>query len=396
MAGVAALLLALTLGAEAQVDAGVRLEATARRLDPPDVSGEERSLDLIASPRVALRVAAGEATLRASYFPRFSARGVGRDARAEQMHEGELRLELTRGAPFRLEAFGAAAAGRTDLVSEIQSGTTPGTGASTILRTEQIDLERLRAGGSLSLAPSRRLELLLSGAVGRDGGTDARSREIHPPARTLESRAELRWRATRLDQVGLQLSGTQARIAMLRADAAWANALATWRHRLSPRTEAWSGAGAVAMTSRVPDPDATGTARTSSGRVAPAAQLGIQRTGSEPLDATVAVSGELGATMDRVTGRATPGVDARASLRWPWSRVVALTGTGAGALTWGEAGRIRTGHLELGASFTLTRRLQLGLAGFGTWQRAEGPAAARVESYGATLGLSLEAPPLRP
>jgi len=395
MAGAAALVVALTLGAEAQVDAGVRLEATARRLEPPAVPGEERSLDLTASPRLALRVASGEATLRASYFPRFAARGVGRHVRAERMHEGEVRLELTRGAPFRLEVFGTAAAGRTDLVSEIESGTTPGTGASTILRTEQIDLERLRAGGSLSLAPSRRLELLLTGAVGRDGGTDARSREIHPPARTLESSAELRWRATRLDQVGLQLAGTQARIAALRADAGWGSALATWRHRLSPRTEAWSGAGAVAMTSRVPDPEAGGT-RTSAEQVAPAAQLGVQRTGSEPLDTTVALSGELGATMDRATGRATRGLDARASLRWPWSRVVALTGNGTGSVTWGDAGRIRTGHLELGASFTLTRRVQLGLAGFGTWQRAEDPAAARVDSYGATLGLSLEAPPLRP
>src|SRR5512142_1716984 len=118
MAPAAALLLALTLGAETELVAGVRVESTVRHTDPPPFPGEERALDLSAFPRLGLRVSGGGAALGAVYSPRLSVLAVGPHPRHELMHEGDLRLQRARGPAFRLEAFGNGAVGRTDLVSE--------------------------------------------------------------------------------------------------------------------------------------------------------------------------------------------------------------------------------------------------------------------------------------
>jgi len=395
MAPAAALLLALALRAQAQVDAGVRLEAAVRHGDPPVVAGEGRALDLSALPRLALRVTGGGNSVSAAYTPRFSLLAVGPHARSEQLHEGELRAVMQRGDPFRLEAFASGAAGRTDLVTEGRRGTGTGTGATTTLTTRAIDLERLRTGLALALVPGRRTELLVSGWVAHDGGTTAASREAYPMARSVEAAAAVRWRATRLDRIGLELTANHTRIASRRADSTSGTLLATWRSQLGPATEARAGAGAVVFASRVPDEDGAG--RQTLRRMAPAAQLGLTRTETRPLDVTGELAGTLGATVDRTTGRASPGADASASVRWPWSRLVALTGRGAAAFTWPDAGtgRSRTGRLEAALSFALTPRLHLDLGGFGTWQRIDPPTRSRLDSYGASLSLELGAPPLR-
>src|SRR5512142_1846668 len=213
MAPAAALLLALTLGAEMQLDAGARVEASARHSDPPTTPGERNAIDLTALPRLGLSVSGSGATAAVAYTPRFSLLAVGPHERGELLHAGELRLGLARGPAFRLEAFGTGAVGRTDLVTErlrgSGAGAPGGTGTTTFLSTQQIDLERLRTGGSLMVAPDRRTELLVTGAVGQDGGTNQPSRAVYPLARAVDASAELRWRASRLDRLGLLLAANQ-------------------------------------------------------------------------------------------------------------------------------------------------------------------------------------------
>lgn len=393
MASAGALLLALALGAEAQLDAGVRLEAAARSAQPPPVPGEDEAIDLTAMPRLALQVTAGAAALSADYSPRFAVLAVGDDARSEQLHAGTLRLALARGPAFRLEAIADGAAGRSDLVTENrrtsgESVTTP------VLSTQQIDLERWRGGLALSLAPSRRTALLLGGARSQDGGTNATSREVYPVARTWEGSAEVRWSATRLDRLGVLATGAQARIHSLRADSGWVSALATWRRRLAPRTETWAGAGAVLLSSRVPEAE-VGTPRRTRSSLEPAAQLGLGLTAVTPTDASGELSAALGASVDRQTGEATPRAEAAVTLRWPWTPVVAFTCRGSGALAWPETGRTRVGLLTAGLSFALHPRVRVDVGGYGSWQRSPDPALPPVDSYAATLTLSAEAPPAR-
>lgn len=387
-----ALLLALALAAETQIDAGIRVEAQARRDDPPAVAGERRAVDLTALPRLALHVREGWLALDTTYSPRFSALALGPHSRREQVHEGEVRLRLSRGPMFRLETFASGARGRSDLLTQSIAGGPGGGAVTTTLSTRSVDFERARAGASLSAALDGRTELNLAGSLSQDGGTDAASRATYPRARVLSGSGELGWDVTRLDRLGLLLSADQTRIAQLRSDSLSTSAQATWRRRLTRRSELRSSAGAVVLVSRLPD--AGSSSRATHTLLQPAAQLGWALTG-EPMHVTGDLAATLGATVDRNTGQAVRRGEARASLTWPWSRYVAAVGRGSGGLSWSDAGRIETSQLALGLAFTLTPRVHLELRGTGAWQRSTDPAAGDLDSYGAVLSLSLDAPPLR-
>lgn len=408
------LLLVLALGAETRIESGVRLQAEARRLDPHPASADATSLDLSALPHATMQVRDGRASATAAYTPRFSLTDVGPDAQTEAMHQGTLRLRLEEGERFELEAFGSASAGRTDLLTERRSagasggidptgaGTAGGQGAdaatSTVLTTQRIDLEALRAGVSLRVSLDPRTDVLLAGAVSQEGGTNASSRAAVPVVRGADAQAELRRRATPLDRLGLRLTGAAARIASRRADSAQASALATWRRRLSPDSELWTGAGAVVFQSRLPEAEAP-SRRSTERRLRPAAELGLTRSGGAASpDRLPTPTGELaailGAALDRATGETSPSVNARASLRWPLDRAVDLVATGSGGVRWSDEERTRQGRLELGASFRLAPRASLDVTGYGDWQRSDDRRVPEVNVYGAIVSLGLEAPPL--
>ena len=397
-----ALLLAVALGADTRVETGVRTEARARRFDPAPTPAQKDSIDISATPHLILRLTGGLGSLSATYAPRLTASDLGPDLGWERMHEGELRLQLAPGPVWSLEAFASGGAGRTDLLTENRTaatrtgagtGTGTGTGTNTISTIRTVDLERVRTGLSFRAAPGRRTELLLSGAVSEDGGTNARSRIALPVARAAEAGAELRWRATRLDQLGLRLAAAQARIAAHRTDSAWASALGTWRHRLAPDVELWTGAGAVMLQSRVPEQGPPPQPRTTSRETRPAGELGLARTSGQQ-EVTGEVAGTVGASVDRLTGAATPQLDLRSNLRWPLTSSVALVWQGTSALAWPDTGRTRRGQLELGASFTVGPRTLVDLGAYGAWQNSTDPAVPDLSEYGAFLSLALDAPPL--
>lgn len=403
MSGISALLLALALGAEARVEAGVRLETRARHTDPARPPEAQRAVDVAAVPTASLHATSGASSLTATYAPRFAAADLGPDVGYEHLQQGELRLRIARGARFQLELFGTGSAGRTDLLTWRQgappgsdpgagggTGTGTGSGSEEIATTERIDREALRTGLSLRLAPVRRVEVLLAGAVFEDGGTDARSRALHPVERGSEASAEVRWSATRIDAFGARWTGSQSRIAALRTDSAWASALATYRHRFSRQVELSTGAGALVFESRAPStafPDQRTSERSSSA----AAELLLSRAG-DPGEPAGTLGGELGADASRVTGLVTPSAAIRTSVRWPTARRVTFLGSGAGTLSWSDRGRTRTGQLTLGASYRLAPWASLELNGAGTWQRSTDPALLDTTIYAATVALSLQAP----
>lgn len=432
-----ALLVAAALGADTRVDLGVATEARFRHLDPAPTPADRNALDLTATPHLILGVTGGLGSLSATYAPRLTASDVGTDLRWEHMHEGELRLRLAPDLTWSLEGFASGGIGRTDLITENRNagaatgggtGGGPGTPTNTIATLNTVDLQRLRGGLALTLAPGRRTQAILSGAVSEDGGTTRLFRTVLPSARSAEAGAELRWNATRLDELGVRLAASATHIesrpqtdsnghpVVGPTDSAWGSALATWRHRLDPQVEMWAGAGAVAMQSRVPmlSSDGVHTEHETQRQSAPAGELGIVRTArtqevatdqgapqeaasSRPTrlrrEATGRLVATLGGSVDRLTGVATPTLDVRGELRLPVSSSVAVVGQGTGTLTWPSRGRTRRGQLELGLSRQLGPRALVELGGYGSWQNSDDPGVLDLAEYGAFLRLSLNARP---
>ena len=79
MSGISALLLALALGADARVEAGVRLETRARHTDPARPPAAEKAIDVAAVPTASLHVTSGASSLTATYAPRITAADLGPD-----------------------------------------------------------------------------------------------------------------------------------------------------------------------------------------------------------------------------------------------------------------------------------------------------------------------------
>lgn len=414
MASGLALLLATALGAEAQVEAGIRFAAEARNSDPAVTAGEARTVDLGAAPHLLLRLIGGRTSLVAAYFPTFTERSVGPDARFDYLHAGVLRLRVAPSTAFELEAFGSGSTGKSDLLRETRGasgdagngGTSGAEGAATssVLTTQRVRREGVQSGFSARIAPDRRTEILLSGSVSQDGGTDRESRVVYPVARTSDVAGSYRWSATRLDQVGVHAQAAQARLAALRTDSSWASAVAGWYHQVGLRSRTWLGAGVVALRSRVPAE--TGPGRTTSTAVRPAAETGLAWTTAPPGTGTegaqpvreLRTSGELaatlGATVDRLTGVAAPQFDARLRVQIPFTARAAVVGAAAGGQRWPQAGITRTGRAELGISFRLSERVLLDLSGYGTWQRSTDPAVQKLTVYGGILSLGLDLPAL--
>lgn len=395
MTGPTALLLAIALAAEGQIDAGLRIEALGRRLDPA-TPADAHAVDLTAAPRVAAELRGGGLSAQLRYSPTFTAADVGPDHRTVVMNAGDARVAFAPVPALRLEAFGHGEAGLEDRTVLRPEPLAPAGGAGgvggPVATTQRVNVERYRAGGSLRLAPARRGELLFGGAWLLEGGTDATSRATNPLIRGAEASAEARWNASRLDVLGLRAAGVVARAARLRTDSTWVSALGTWRRRLSPSVELWTGAGAVELWSR--KPAAGRTARTTEQRLAPAAELGVARTATD-LNPTALLSGTLGGTVDRITGVASPSAEVTAAVSWPLARWAAVAASGSGSLLWPDSGTSRLVSVRAGPSFRLATWSRLELAAFRTRQWSTDPLVPTVDSYGASLAVTLEPDPLR-
>ena len=103
-----ALLVAVALGAETRVDVGLATEARVRRLDPAPTPADRDSLNLTATPHLAVAATGALGSASARYAPRLTASDVGPDATFERMHEGDLRLQLAPGPQWSLDAFAKA------------------------------------------------------------------------------------------------------------------------------------------------------------------------------------------------------------------------------------------------------------------------------------------------
>jgi hypothetical protein len=386
------LLLAGTLGAGGSLDLGIRGEGVFRWVDPAPSADAARSTDATVTPRLGLRLFNGPASALLVYRPRLTVRDIGPNRQLERYHEGELRLRLEPSSVFRLEAYGEGSAGRTDLVTQGRLGQPqPGQPPETIPTTAILDVRNLRVGLSARIAPGRRGELLLNAYGAVDGGADAESRASLPVENVVGGSADWGYSSTRVDRLGLLLTGEGARVPDLHGESAWASLMGTWRHRTARDVELSSGLGAVVFYSSYPDaanlPDGKIVAR----NVKPAAMLGLSKAGG-PHGLATLLGLRLGATNDRVTGRATQSLDGDATLTWPASTWLGLHARWSGSLSGDKLGNIRRGGVDAGATFIMTPHAHLDLGGYGTWQQSDIVTAPSVTEYGATLALTLTAP----
>lgn len=384
------LLLACALGAEADLAVGVRGEAGYRRVDPAQSPADARAVDLAATPHLSLEVREGATTFDAVYRPRLALRDVGPDRRRDIMHEGDVRLRIEPGPVWRFETFATGSHGRTDLAARNRQDPSQ---ATTVTTTAPLDLQSLTAGLTLRVAPGRRSEMDLAASWNVSGGADARSRASLPISRTGSAAGEYRWRATRLDRISFGAAAQATRLTATDSTGAWAGLLAGWIRNLTPRVEGSARAGAVGLYTSTRDPGSPGTNAVRR-HVRPAAAVALTRTGDQT-SATASLEGRLGATADRVTGHAVQSLTGSASLGWPAAPWLALRAGGTASTEWSEDGRIQREGASLGASFPMGRFVVLDLSTYASWQRATNPALPSFRELGVTLGLSLEAPPLR-
>jgi len=405
------LVLAVALGVDARIEAGIGAEAHAR-VDP-GASEDTQSLDLTAVPHLALTLKGAGTTFSAAYALRLTGSDVGPNVQYETYQEGQLRLHVEPGTVWSLEGFASAGAGRTDLLTQARNpapgdgnngagtvgagGTgngTPITGAprapSTIPTTQAFDQEYTRAGLGLRVAPDRRSELVLSGAASTDGGTNAEARLLYPVAREEEAFAEYRWHATRRDELRLRASAFRQRIAAIGTTSAWASALGIWSHQIAPDLELRAAAGGVALDSRFPITDSVqpgGFQETH--QLAPAGELGLTRNGGRSA-LTSELVGTFGGTVDRLTGLAWRQAVARANLKWPVALNTVVRAGVVGALSWPQTGWTRRGDMEMGLSYAFSSWALLDLGIYASWQSSTYPPVPDLSEYGAVLTLSFD------
>ncbi|HTP26936.1 MAG TPA: hypothetical protein VMK12_14945, partial [Anaeromyxobacteraceae bacterium] len=126
------LVLAVALGVDARIEAGIGAEAHAR-VDP-GASEDAQSLDLTAVPHLALTLKGAGTTFSAAYALRLTGSDVGPNVQYETYQEGQLRLHVEPGTVWSLEGFASAGTGRTDLLTQARSpaSSAGGTGAGTV------------------------------------------------------------------------------------------------------------------------------------------------------------------------------------------------------------------------------------------------------------------------
>lgn len=405
MTAAAALALAsLLAGAgELQLEPGLRLEGRGRQLAPRD-GAEDRTLEAIATPRAALLwLAAPRLRLGGSYAPRFRAPDLTRSSDVVLLHTGELRAELRPDAAWRLSAAASGERGTTDLLTESR---TVGTELQTITTTRRLRYQAARAELGLEGRAGPRTEVRVLAGAFLDGGDGAAAEATLPVQRGARGEASVTWAISRLDRLGLRLTGRGARLDR-GPTSAIATADALWRRRLARAVDAWAGAG-VAGAYEDPRGD------TASRELLPSGELGIAHTpvapapaapgeeGAEPVRATPTTAlasrllVRLAPAIDRATGSADPQLEGTLDLAWPVRPRWTLSAAAVGAVARQSGHDTRRARLEAQAQWAASPAVQLGLGVYASWQRAAVPTLPSFDESGAFVSLSLAGPTLSP
>ncbi|WP_245529789.1 hypothetical protein [Anaeromyxobacter dehalogenans] len=401
VAGAALALASLLAGAgELQLEPGLRLEGRGRQLSPRD-GADDRTLEAVATPRAALRwLAAPRLRVGGSYAPRLRAPDLTRSSDVVVLHTAELRAELHPDAAWRLSAVAGGERGTTDLLTESR---TLGTELQTITTTRRLRYRAARVELGLEGRAGPRTELRALAGAFLEGGDGAAAEATLPVQRGARAEASVTWALTRLDRLGLRLTGRGARLDR-GPTSAIATADALWHRRLARAVDAWAGGG-VAGAYEDPRGD------TATRELLPSGELGIAHTpvapaaaapGEEPARATPSTAlatrlvVRLAPAIDRATGAADPQLDATLGLAWPVAPRWSLSGAAVGAIARQSGHDTRRARLEAGLQWAATSAVHLGLGVYASRQRTAIPSVPSFDESGAFVSLDLGGPTLSP
>lgn len=402
-APVVLLVAALAAGApgDLRLDAGLHLDARGRTI-ANEGGPDEDFAEATAIPRVAVTKTGPDLSLGAAYAPRLRAPDLGSGIDLVYLHVADLQAELRRGRALKLSASARGERGTTDLLTLSRAADSE---LQTITTTGRLRYRALRGDLGLEWRASPRTTLTSKAGAFIEGGEGAEAEAVRPLDRGVRAEAGLGYRASRLDDLRLRLSGLGTRLDRGPTSAV-ATLEASWQRRFSPTLHAWLGGGA---TGAYEDPRGAIANR----ELLPTGEVGVAYTPPPPPppseDGEDAPAREapsphissraalrLSPNIDRATGEVDQQLEGTLRFGWPVTSRWSLGAGGAAAVVWQDPGDTRRGRLDALLAFALTPRVQFGLGVYGSWQRADAPAVPSFTEAGALISLELEAPPLYP
>ncbi len=350
-----AVAIALVAAGDLQLDAGVATGArtrTALASGGPATTTAETTVE----PRVGAALAGPDLGFAVGYHPLLRAPDLLTRGRFDVLHAADARAHLRLDPVWQLAALAAGARGRTDLLTESRRAPAD---IQTITTRQLIHYRSARADLRLEGAPDPRTTITASVGWLLDGGEDAASRALIPVERGVRGEGVLSWSATRRDRLQAHLNATGAEI--LDRTTAIGAITGTWRRRLTPRVEAWTGGGAIAAMMRDPT---SGERR----EIIPSAELGIANTDARH-EVAEELAVRLGATIDRATGAIARQLEAGATVGWAFARTWRLSGRGAAMWSRLSSGDVRRVSLETHLDWAALEHVTLGGGIYADWQR---------------------------
>jgi hypothetical protein len=318
--------LALTVGARADVELGVRSEGRTSVLAPADLPTETRTA-VTAEPHARTVIDASWLRLRTGYSARLWTSDVEAQRSPLVNHTLDARVETRHDRAWRAEATGSATRGSTDPLAELSRTTAV---PAQLPATAPLRYEELRTGARGDVALDLRTTIAAGGAWFASRGADDEARALLPSQRSVALDASVAHRVTERDT--LRVAATAGRTLTSAPEGTRtgtvSTAAATWRRRLTPRLDGWVGAGA-ALT-REDEPAAPGEPpappRTD---LLPVAEAGLAR-GGEDVRVTVELAARIAPFVDRFTGEVRTMADARCGLRWQATERLSVSGSASG------------------------------------------------------------------
>jgi hypothetical protein len=373
------LLLGLALGLDATtLEAGVRAEARGQRFDQ---AGQPASawVSLEATPWAALALTLPELRGRAAYEPRLTLPRLQDGLRPDVVHQLQLSARGRLAPTLQLDGSAAGASGTSRPADEARQARPEGEPSPGPIVATGV-LRSVQAQAALRLAWRADPRTSAAGTVtwSRSGGADDASRAVMPQEQTLRLDATALWRATRVDELGLEAGLSDTRFDQ-GGEAAFGLVSASWRRRLQPDLAAWARGGAGGA-----------SARPAGGRAVRRAvfggELGVAESALLP-----GLSGQLVLRASPVVDRLLGTVDARyeaeltSALALPpaWR----LAARAAGALFRRDRGDARLLLADLRVDRSLGRHLTVGAGAYATRQVSSAPDLPSFTEGGLRVGL---------
>jgi hypothetical protein len=396
----AATLLPLSLGSGLALtyDASLRLEERVRQVKPIPGSPTTNHASE-AQPGLTIDAAARTANLALTYDPRFTYTPGATGPDTTWLHMGTLVGTWRPDDAWRLRLAGAVTRGTNDLFRFLSANSTEGNAPpvaqlTPVVTTIAYQNYDLALGATAKI--DGRLSFRASAGGSREGGLGRAALAFLPLQQGGRVSTGLDWRLTRVDTLGLGLSGSvmhyfDVPITPVSATgppgaswSTWTGRLGgTWRRGVDKETSSWVGAGLALVGGDGPGQDAL--------RALPSAEVGMShepKLRDQRLQGGVALV--LAPLEDRLAGAIVERTDLRGWITWfpvdRWSLRGAASG---GMVVTGTSKKDAIGSADARIGWAATPFMDLSLGLRGSVQNQPALAVPRFLEWSAYLAASL-------